>query len=207
MTGQDREGKAGDLKFEVLKGHEITTVLADLARLRITVFRAFPYLYDGDETYERRYLETYARSSGAIAVIARTSTGEIVGAATAAPLGDHQPQLAKDFLDVGIHPAEVFYLGESVLLADYRGQGAGHRFFDAREAAGREQGYAIAAFCGVVRPTDHPARPQDYQPLDGFWQKRGYRPVDGLVSTMTWRDIGAGHETEKPMQFRMRRLD
>ena len=147
-------GAEGDLSFEVLSGEAIGPILDDLARLRITVFRAYPYLYDGDADYERAYLASYAKSHGAMAVIARTGAGEIVGAATAAPLGDHQPQLSEAFREKGIDPAEVFYLGESVLLADYRGQGAGHRFFDAREQAGRAGGYRIAAFCGVVRPDD-----------------------------------------------------
>ncbi|MBP0617541.1 GNAT family N-acetyltransferase [Jiella mangrovi] len=198
--------KTEELSFKVLSAREIADVLDDLARLRITVFRAFPYLYEGDEAYERRYLETYAKSPGAMVVVAANMRGEIVGAATAAPLGDHQPQLAEDFRKAGIPPDAVFYLGESVLLPEYRGRGAGHRFFDAREAAGRAQGYEIAAFCGVVRPTDQPQRPGDYVPLDGFWTKRGYEKVDGLVSTMAWRDIGDMEESEKPMQFWMRRL-
>lgn len=196
----------GELSFEVLKGDEITAALGDLARLRTMVFRAFPYLYAGDEAYERQYLQTYARSPGAIVALARTAEGEIVGASTAAPLGDHQPQLAADFRRNGIDPATVYYLGESVLLPAYRGRGVGHRFFDAREAAGRAGGYEIAAFCGVVRPADHPARPDGYVPLDGFWKKRGYEKIDGLVSSMRWRDIGDEAESDKPMQFWMRRL-
>ncbi|NDW05451.1 GNAT family N-acetyltransferase [Jiella pacifica] len=199
-------GATGNLSFDVLSGEGIGPILDDLARLRITVFRAYPYLYDGDADYERAYLASYARSPGAMVVIARSGAGEIVGAATAAPLGDHQPQLSEAFRKKGIDPAEVFYLGESVLLADYRGRGAGHRFFDAREQAGRAGGYWIAAFCGVVRPDDHPARPQGYVPLDGFWKKRGYERIDGLVSHMRWRDIGESGETDKPMQFWMRRL-
>ena len=194
------------LSFDVLPGAAITAVLDDLARLRIAVFRAYPYLYDGDEAYERSYLASYAGSPGAMAVIARAENDAIVGAATAAPLGDHQPQLGEAFAARGIDPASVFYLGESVLLPAYRGRGAGHRFFDAREAAGRAGGFAIAAFCGVVRPADHPARPDGYLPLDGFWQNRGYERIDGLVSTMRWRDLGEDHESDKPMQFWMRRL-
>ncbi|MCE7030651.1 GNAT family N-acetyltransferase [Jiella avicenniae] len=197
----------GGLSFDVLSGEAIASVLDDLARLRIVVFGAYPYLYDGDEAYERTYLASYARSPGTMVVIARTGEGEIVGAATAAPLGDHQPQLAKAFRDNGVDPAEVFYLGESVLLPDYRGRGAGHRFFDGREEAGRRQGFGVAAFCGVVRPSDHPARPEGYVPLDGFWKKRGYERIDGLVSSMRWRDVGEADETDKPMQFWIRRLN
>ncbi len=35
-----------------------------LGRLRISVFREYPYLYDGTLEYEREYLKTYVRSPG-----------------------------------------------------------------------------------------------------------------------------------------------
>jgi hypothetical protein len=45
------------LSFREFAGTEIAGVVDDLARLRVTVFRDWPYLYDGDAEYERRYLE------------------------------------------------------------------------------------------------------------------------------------------------------
>lgn len=39
-----------------LSGAELLAAIDDLARLRITVFAAFPYLYDGDLGYEIAYL-------------------------------------------------------------------------------------------------------------------------------------------------------
>jgi hypothetical protein len=58
----------------------------------------------------------------------------------------------------------------------------------------------------VERPADHPLKPADYRPLDGFWKKRGYAPVDGLVTTYAWKDIDQPEETEHLMQFWMRAL-
>lgn len=197
---------ADQISIERLSGAALRHALPDLARLRITVFQAFPYLYEGDGTYEESYLASYARSDGAVIVAARAPDGIIVGAATAAPLGDHQGQLGQAFRDHGIDPSQVFYLGESVLLPEYRGRGIGHRFFDEREAAGREQGFSLAGFCGVVRPAEHPDRPADYAPLDPFWNKRGYAPIEGLIAPMSWRDRGDDRESEKPMQFWLKRL-
>ena len=73
-------------KVRPLARNEIVSRLDDLARLRITVFRAFPYLYDGDMDYERRYLATYLEADGAF-VAGAFDGDELVGAATAAPLG------------------------------------------------------------------------------------------------------------------------
>ena len=105
-----------------------------------------------------------------------------------------------------ITPEQIFYCAESVLLPDYRGQGAGHRFFDLREQHARALGLRFAAFCSVKRPEDHPARPHGYRPLDGFWRKRGYAPLPGVVAQFTWRDLGDATDTAKPLQVWMRAL-
>ena len=101
---------------------------------------------------------------------------------------------------------DIFYCAESVLLADYRGQGVGHSFFDLREAHGRDLGRRYSAFCGVVRPPDHPLRPADYAPLDPFWRKRGYMPVEGAVAQYRWKDIDQQGESDHDLQFWMRAL-
>jgi GNAT superfamily N-acetyltransferase len=101
---------------------------------------------------------------------------------------------------------QVFYCAESVLLPEYRGQGAGHAFFDAREAHARALGRSHAAFCSVIRPADHPARPADHRPLDAFWTGRGYAPLPGAIAQFRWKDLGEAGQTEKPLQFWTRAL-
>jgi hypothetical protein len=46
-----------------LRGREIEPYLQEIAGLRITVFREFPYLYEGDLEYEMAYLRTLLNSS------------------------------------------------------------------------------------------------------------------------------------------------
>lgn len=105
----------------------------------------------------------------------------------------------KPFWSAGIDVSKVFYFGESVLEAAYRGRGIGVSFFEAREA--QAAGYAMTAFCAVERPDDHPLRPKNYVNLHDFWRHRGYRPRPELVCTMRWRDISEAVETEKKLKF------
>jgi GNAT superfamily N-acetyltransferase len=127
----------------------------------------------------------------------------MVGAATGMPLTDHDDDFAAAFERADIDMKDVFYCAESVLLSEYRGQGAGHVFFDRREAHARALGFGAVAFCGVIRPEDHPMRPEGYRPLDAFWRARGYAPVPGVVAEFGWTDIGETDETKKPLQFWM----
>ncbi len=190
-----------ELLFQSFKGGEIRAVFEPLAKLRIAVFRDFPYLYDGSLEYEMQYLQTYAASPCSM-LFAVFDAGEMVGATTCIPLSDETPEVQKPFLDAGFDVNIIFYFGESILLPQYRGHGLGHRFFDEREAHARSfDKCQFTCFCGVVRPADHPMKPLGYKPLDGFWKKRGYEPVPNLISQFEWQDIGTEAPSPKPMQF------
>ncbi len=193
------------LIYQVLDGDAVAAALDDLARLRIDVFADWPYLYAGSLDYERDYVATYRDAQNAILVAAKDGD-RIVGVATGTPMEDHASDFAAPFAATGIPLADIFYCAESVLLPDYRGQGAGHVFFDMREAKAKALGRRYVAFCSVMRPEDHPARPADYRPLDGFWRKRGYEKLDGVVARFKWTDHGDAEQSEKPLQFWMKAL-
>ena len=193
------------LTYQVLDGDAVAAALDDLARLRIDVFADWPYLYAGSLGYERDYVATYRDAQNAILVAAKDGD-RIVGAATGTPMEDHASDFAAPFAATGIPLTDIFYCAESVLLADFRGQGAGHVFFDMREAKAKALGRRYVAFCSVMRPEDHPARPVDYRPLDGFWRKRGYEKLDGVVARFKWTDHGDAEQSEKPLQFWMKAL-
>ncbi|WP_298724450.1 GNAT family N-acetyltransferase [uncultured Ferrovibrio sp.] len=193
------------LRVARFTGDEMRARLDDLARLRIEVFRAWPYLYEGSLDYERHYLARYAAARTGTIVVAMD--GEtIVGASTALALEEEADFVQAPFRQAGMDISKIFYFGESVLLPQYRGHGIGVTFFTEREAAAKGFGYPVCCFCAVQRPDDHPLKPKDYQPLDDFWTRRGYRKRPDLVSTFTWQDIGETKETAKPMVYWMKEL-
>lgn len=198
---------SGPIWIQCFTGERLAGYIPDLARLRITVFRDFPYLYDGTAEYEERYLRTYTASPASVVVIAFDGDRP-VGASTALPLADETPAIQQPFREAGIEPRRVFYLGESVLLPAYRGRGVGVRFFAEREAHARALGgFDWYAFCAVERPADHPRRPSEYVPLDAFWGRRGYHRHPGLRTSFSWRDIDEPQESEKPMVFWLKAAD
>ncbi len=188
------------LRLENRSGETLRVVLPQLAQLRIRVFRDWPYLYEGALDYEERYLAKFLNAPNHIAICAFDGD-RLVGASTATPLMHQHDELTEPFRKASHRLDEIFYFSESVLLPSYRGRGVGHAFFDGREGHAKSLGYQKTAFCAVMRPADHPLLPYDYRPLDAFWRKRGYQPLDGLVAQFSWLDIGENGESLKPMQY------
>ena len=179
--------------------------LNEIARLRIAVFREFPYLYDGTLDYEMDYLEEYVTSERSLIVLAKHGS-EVVGASTGIPLAEADEDFRKPIEAAGIDVRDVFYFGESVLLPKFRGQGLGHRFFDEREKHAGNLGFRIAGFFSVIRADDHPLKPAHYRPHDAFWQKRGYARQDTMIARFPWKQLGEPQESLHDLVFWLRTL-
>ena len=191
--------------LRVLSRGDIETQLETIAQLRIAVFREWPYIYDGDIDYERKYLSTYLENKEAFVVGAYVNA-ELIGLTTATPLAVHHEEFGAAFETANLTVSDWFYFGESILLPEYRGHGVGRRFFELREREARRQDFGRCTFCAVTRPSDHPLKPDGYRDLDGFWSSLGYRKLQGVAASFSWRDIDGDQETHKPMQFWARTL-
>lgn len=195
------------LEIKRLSGFDIKPHVPNLALLRITVFREYPYLYEDENNlaYEEKYLDTYTKCQDSVLILV-FDHDKVVGASTAIPLKNEMEAIKAPFLAAGLDINSIFYCGESVLLPTYRGRQIGRRFFAEREAAAREQGYKTIAFCAVERPEHHPLKPTTWHPLDKFWQNQGYVKHPELKAFISWKEIGAKQETEKPMTFWLKSL-
>lgn len=196
---------SSEIKVIPLTGNDVEPFIPELARLRIEVFRDYPYLYEGSQSYEESYLKTYLKSPDTIFVLARYGS-TVVGASSGMPLSLETTEVKQPFIEKQIPVKDVFYFGESVLLSNYRGFGIGKLFFKERESHASSKGFQITAFCGVARPENHPLRPADYRPLDSFWEKQGYRRQDDMITHFEWPDINQTESTPKKMVFWLKQL-
>ncbi len=195
-----------NIRIKQLVGPQIKAHIDDLVRLRIEIFRDFPYLYEGSLEYESKYLEAFSQSSESLFVVVFDGD-TVVGASTGMPLAQENEEFKQPFLNHSYDPARIFYFAESVLQKEYRGTGLGVRFFEEREAYAKSLGrFEYAAFCTIERPPDHPRYPANYIPLDRFWTNRGYRKHPELVTYYSWQDLDDSEETLKPMIFWMKAL-
>jgi GNAT superfamily N-acetyltransferase len=193
-------------QIQSVSGDAIRDYIPALARLRIAVFAEYPYLYDGDLAYEKEYLRSYADTPDCVVVLAFDGS-EIVGVSTAMPLVDYSTDVQMPFIQNDFDIDKIFYLGESVLLPAYRGQGIGLRFFEEREAHARKLNrFEIATFCAVEHPDNHPKRPVDYQSLNALWNRRGYFKHSELQTTFEWKQWDETEASPKPMVFWLKKL-
>lgn len=193
------------LKIRSFSGREVIPYIEDLARLRIEVFNEFPYLYEGDMEYERKYVRTFAESADSVLVIAFDGK-KVVGASTGLPLIHETPNIIAPFLQEEYKPESIFYFSESVLKKEYRGIGIGKQFFQQREAWARKlDRFDYLSFCAVIRAQDHPRSPRGYRPLDNFWKKQGFQPTSMLAS-ISWKDLDEISESPKPLKFWIKKL-
>ena len=187
-----------EVNYTQVSGGEVRPYLECLADLRITVFREFPYLYQGSKDYELKYLDVYTKSANSLVVLAQVE-GQLVGASTCLPMSAEAKEFQQPFLDKNIDVSQVFYFGESIILPEFRGHKIGHHFFKLREdhALRSLKSLKMTTFCAVDREPSHPLRPKGYRPLDVFWNRMGYQKQEDMKVSYSWKDVDQESETQK----------
>lgn len=193
------------ITMQLINGKEVTEHLDDLASLRLTIFREFPYLYDGDRAGEHRYLQLYAETTDAF-VVACSAEGSMIGAATGIPLRYEVQELQSPFVATSYPVDEVYYVGELLFLPEYRNQGLGQELMTLVEEEIRRFGtYRYLCCATVARPDDHPLRPAAYTPIDRFLARTALQPLPGVTASFGWREID-GREERHIMNFWIKEL-
>lgn len=199
--------KNKSISYKSITGQQINNWIIALAELRIQIFKDWPYLYSGSLDYERKYLSRYAQAEKSFITMA-FDDDKLIGATSCIWLPqESDAQIKKAFTDRHFDLNQIVYFGESILFSEYRGWGIGSEFMQVRESFAKNICKAdYAAFCSVVRPSEHNLKPSDYVPLDSFWSKRGFEKQDGMFCKMKWPDINESDESEKVLQFWMKKI-
>jgi len=188
------------VEIRTFSGKELEPYIPEIAKLRIEVFKEWPYLYEGNLDSEKKYLKKFTECKESFFAVAFDGD-RVVGISSGLPLQAEDEATKKPFLNQGLSVEDYFYFSESVLKKEYRGQGIGHKFFDARETFAKDLGrFKKVCFCGVVRDPSDPRKPEEFKELKPFWNRRGYSPIKDVVCAFSWKEIGMSEETEKPLQ-------
>lgn len=194
------------IHIQSFHGWQAELYIQELARLRIEVFRDFPYLYDGSLAYEEAYLKTLIDAPDNLIVMAFDGS-TVVGAATALPLHSETFNISQPIAESGYDINTVYYLGESIIRHPYRGKGINTRFFQtAEQRAQKLAAYDFLAFCSVERQREHPAYPGNYETPTHYWQKLGFQQTD-IICNITWKDLYEDNASPKNLRFWIKEVD
>lgn len=194
------------LSFSIKHGKAILSVLDDLAALRIRIFRAFPYLYEGTIDYELTYLQTYTDCPQSF-LFCVYDGNKMIGATTCIPLVYETKEVQLPFIKSGMDIANIMYYGESMLDVKYRGKGIGKLFFEERENYSKTlNSINTVCFCAVERPDNHPMKPDYYTPHDIFWTKMGFSKNPDIFSCFEWQDLHEDSPTSKKMVYWFKKI-
>src|SRR5260221_9970375 len=144
-----------NLAIEILTGKQIIPVIPEVAKLRIKMFREFPYLYEGDikyKDYEEKYLASYVETPHALLVILK-DRNRIGGVATALPFtntGELFAEPLQKFRAQGLNPKDYFYVGDVIVLPEYQGNRFSTISVEKIENLAREWGYQQACLMTVI---------------------------------------------------------
>ncbi|MBP9777624.1 MAG: GNAT family N-acetyltransferase [Rickettsiaceae bacterium] len=189
----------------VLKGKEIAPFLSDLASLRIFAFHEYPYLYAGDAEYEKDYLSTYAKCEDFVLLVI-IDGGMVIGVTTGIPLKYEEDSFKEAFENTEYNTDDIFYIGETILLPEYRNQGLSRLMFNKVEQEALEQGYKILSLATVKRDENDPGCPAGYVSMDFLWQKYGYERRPDIMASLSWREVGQDFKTTHDMVFWLKQI-
>jgi GNAT superfamily N-acetyltransferase len=200
MAASSVTSTQGTITTACLKGAQAAAAIGDVADLRLSIFREFPYLFHGRREDELNYLRRYVEAPDAF-VITVSDSGRVVGAATGIPLCHEIKELTEPFVGTPFAVEEIYYVGELLLYPAYRNRGLGLQLLAQIEDQVRSlRTFRYLGCATVVRPDDHPMRPTGYVPIDRFLHRTGFRSLPGVATSFSWNEAG-GVSCEHPMQF------
>lgn len=168
---------------------DIRPYIDDLANLRITIFKEYPYLYKGEMEYEQEYLSVYADSADSVAILA-FDDDRLIGAVTAIPMQDEMDELSTPIREAGLALDKTFYIGELLFLPEYRGVRHGSGLARQIEEHIRNLGSFTHLTCAtVMRPSHHPLKPGWHLPIDYFLACLGFEKMNGVVGSLDWPEL------------------
>jgi GNAT superfamily N-acetyltransferase len=195
----NEEKRQKKVQIQVFIGQEIQPYIDQVASLRVSIFREYPYLSEGNLQSEKSYLEMYSHAQNGIFLLA-VEGEKVVGVLTGISLVEAATLLQNVFLKRKIPVDPFFYLGDIMVVKEYRNKGVGRRLYERLEKHVRERtSYRQIFFSEIHRSESDPRRPKDYTSADQFWEKLGFVKHPELVTYFPWKEVGGSHETPHTM--------
>lgn len=187
--------------MKTLKGSEITPQIERIAKFRLSIFKDYPYLYQGSLENEIDYVSAYALSVQSIFVYLEDESG-LRAASLGMPLKQKSSSftapLANDNID------SIFYIGEIMVRQDARQRGLGRELMHKMISQVDMQTFNTLSLYTVERADNHPLKPLGYSPPDHLWKMFGFEKLENRTAFFKWQEPNEQDITEKNMSIWMK---
>ncbi len=181
-----------NMSIKTFRGESIGPFLEDITDLCLTIYKEYPYCYEGTKEEYFPFIEYYAQSDHGIACLLFDSNRP-VGVAIGMPMSEMREKYKAPFTDARSYENfnEIFYLGEFLLLKDYRGRGWGKKIYlEFEYAVDETENFKKMCFCKIDESNQTNLKPENYKPLDKFWKKKGFNKCDDITVIVNWKNVG-----------------
>ena len=194
------------LSMRTYRGKSITPFLKDITDLCVTIYKEYPYLYEGTQEEYFPFIEHYAHSEHGIACLLFDNE-RLVGVAIGMPLNEMRDKYQAPFTNARPQEnfREIFYLGEFLLVKDYRGRGLGKKIYLEFERSVTNM--KKICFCKIDETDRKILETENYRPLDGFWEKFGFHKCEDVSVTVNWQNVGELEESPHQLVYWLKSKD
>lgn len=175
--------------IELFVGIQMLSLLPMASQWFMQMYQEFPYLYQGNDSYEHDYTKMYhdvAHAVMAVASVENTYVGMALGL----------PVYAVDFVPLGALlqekgycPQQVFYISDVIVQEKYRKLGIATQLMRVMQEQALSWGYTSLCLATVVRDSSHPLCPSTFQSSDRLWLKLGFLKTDILLEPIIWPTV------------------
>ena len=189
-----------NVSLKVFKGNEITPYVSDITQLSLQIYREYPYLYEGTEEEYLPFIQRYSESNDGIASILFDDK-KLIGVCIGMPLNEMRDNYLGNFSSITKEELDsLYYLGEFLLLKQYRSQGNGKQMYTSFEnEVIKKSLYKTLCFCKIQEFLEHPSQPDNYFSMNNFWKQSEYVAREDLSFNVDW--VNVNETTLSPHQL------
>lgn len=173
----------------------------------MTVFREWPYPYECSMMGEEEHFRCISACDEAFVGLVK-QRGGVIGGIVGTPLEKAFPEIRAVFSKAKISMDKTFYLGEIMLLSEFRKKGIGLKTYLEFENIVKEtKSYTKICLCEIEREENHPKTPEACVSLDRFWDRLGYVKNPQLKDFFDYKEVGGANNSPHLMVFREKILE
>jgi GNAT superfamily N-acetyltransferase len=196
------------IHMKVLQGEVINSIVKEITDLSLIIYREYPYLYEGTEEEYLPLIQHYVQSENGIACLLfdqEKPIGVAIGMPMSAMRENYKQPILNYFKKIDVD--SMFYLGEFLLLEEYRGKGLGKKMYNEFERLVKEKGsFETICFCKISEFDSHPLMPANYRALDDFWNKLGFEKQEDLNFSVFWCNVSEIEDSSHKLIYWMKFL-